>query len=491
MAGPYDVVTGVFSQANGIANEQLTQLRTALSRLLTTIETVGSDSGFDPGGLMPGTPPPDTEFDLGEYLDERPNLPKRPPVGLTPPVVSIKNPGMAGAGAVNPALIPAPELPPVPDVRIPYEAEAASIATLETFSDAIIDKLVPIFSGFMSKYFPDDCGYLQKAQQWVCDTLTQGGTGMNPSVEEQIWQRDRARVLTDVRRVSDETLATFASRGFPVPPGAALHLIHQTQVEAQNKIAQASRDVAIKQAEIEIENVRFAVDKAVDLYTRALAAAADYMRALAVGPTSAMQVIPSVTDSQSRLIGAASDYYKARLSASELLVSVATANAENRLKAATAEQDNRTKAAISEYENLVRAAISTAEANSSASVQLQEARARVEAQMYSAEVQAETQLSGQEVELAARVLDNKGRIAVTQLETQSRERIADDQHKTQMAIAKLEAELKRLDARMGAWSEYARSAASVASAAVNALNATASIDGRSSTSTTTTHNYNW
>lgn len=224
-----------------------------------------------------------------------------------------------GAGAhMNSASVTFDSTVVEPSVFIPTNAEAASVAKMTELSDAVIDKLAGLFSGYMGEYFPNECGYLEKAQRWICDTIENGGTGLPPHVEDQIWQRDRSRVLEETNRARDEVFASFAARGFPVPPGAALHAIRLSQTEASNRIAQQSRDVAIKQAEIEIENIRFAVDKAINLYGTAVAAASDYVKALSVGPTSAMQIVPSITDSQSRLISAAGDYYRARIAVKEL-----------------------------------------------------------------------------------------------------------------------------------------------------------------------------
>ena len=496
MAGSYDQVQWVFSNASNIANSQLTQLRAALGSLLGAIDSMSEESGSGGGdgvGDVDGSELPSLP---AATLPGRYSPGPRPTFDTTAPSVSVDGfSPPAGAGVVAAGTVTAPSFPSAPNVYIPYAAEAASVESLETFSDAIIDKLVPLFTGFMSKYFPDDCDYLMKAQGWVCDALTNGGTGLNAAVEDQIWQRDRSRVLAEVRRARDEVLTTFAGRGFPIPPGAALHLMRQSQVEAQNKIAQASRDVAIKQAELEIENVRFAVDKSIDLYVKALAAAADYMKALAVAPTSAMQVIPSVTDSQSKLISAASDYYRARLSASELLVNVASTNVENQLKASVSEQENATRRAIAAYENQVKASISAAEIKTNAAVQLKEARARVEAQMYGSEVQAASSAYGSDVDFAGKSLDTQSRLIGIHMENQSQEGIAAARNATDLAVARISEKLKLIEARMGAWSEYARANATVAGAAINALNASASISGSSSDSNSESysesHNYSY
>lgn len=220
-----------------------------------------------------------------------------------------------------------PSAPP-PSVYIPYMAEGASIAKFTELSTAVINQLAGLYSSYMADYFPDECGYLTKAQQWICNTLTNGGTGMNQHVEAQIWERDRARILRDGERAEEEILATWAARRYALPPGAAAYQVLQVRKDTSDKLAESSRAVAIKQAEIEIENVRFAVENAIKLYGAAVAAAGDYLKALSVGPTAGMQVIPSVTDSQAKLIGAATDYWRAGISVEELRMKATMTPAE-------------------------------------------------------------------------------------------------------------------------------------------------------------------
>lgn len=215
-----------------------------------------------------------------------------------------------------------------PTVNIPVQAEGASLAKFYELSTAVINQLAGEFTGFMTKYYPDDCDYLEKAEAWICDTLTNGGTGINPIVERQIWDRERSRTLRELERNEAEAMSTWAGRGFPMPPGMLTNQILVLRREANDKIAQASRDAAIKNVEIEIENVRFAVENAIKLYSSAMQAAAEYIRALAVGPTSAMQVIPSVTDSQAKLIGASTDLFRARIAVEELKLKASMTPAE-------------------------------------------------------------------------------------------------------------------------------------------------------------------
>lgn len=215
-----------------------------------------------------------------------------------------------------------------PVVTIPTDAKGASLASFYELSQAVINQLAGLYTGWIATYLPNETAYFEGAQQWMYDTLTNGGTGMNASVEAQIWDRDRSRILKEADRLRAEVVQSWAAKGYSLPPGAETWQVLQIDKDAGDKIAQASRDVAIKQAEIEIGNVRFAVENAIKTWTSAMGAAADYIKALSIGPNSAMQVIPSITDSQSKLISAADGYYRSRIAVEELRLKASMPAAE-------------------------------------------------------------------------------------------------------------------------------------------------------------------
>lgn len=215
-----------------------------------------------------------------------------------------------------------------PLVNIPQFAEGASVAKFYELSTAVINQLAGVFRTYMDEFFPDDQPYLRAAETWITNAITNGGTGLLPHIEQQIWNRDVSRISREASRAEKEVRTAWAAKGYPLPPGAATYQVLQVRRDAMDKIAQASRDVAIKQADMEQSNVQFAVAHALDLYSKAMGAAMDYVKALAVGPQSGMQVIPSITDSQAKLISAASDYYRARISVRELALKANMPNSE-------------------------------------------------------------------------------------------------------------------------------------------------------------------
>lgn len=222
-----------------------------------------------------------------------------------------------------------------PPVRIPMNATGVDVALYGSTYSQIITDLSGKFAGFFSEYFPNECDYLQEAQTKLCEMLA-GGTGIPAHVENQIWQRDRSRVLEDVSRARDDVLATFAARGFPLPPGAAAHTMRLAEVDANNKIAQQSRDVAIKHVEILIENIKFAIQQALDYRIKGIQAAGDYIKVLALGPDIAMKLATSAAGAQAQLITAASSYYRNRIAVEELRLDALKFNASGRLESSIA-----------------------------------------------------------------------------------------------------------------------------------------------------------
>ncbi|MHB0965271.1 MAG: hypothetical protein ACYC36_02345 [Bellilinea sp.] len=94
--------------------------------------------------------------------------------------------------------------------------------------------------------------------QWV-DGVS---TGLLPSVEQAIWDRGRGRETTNSNRKSKEAIRNFAMRGFSKPPGALSTELLDAVQEAQNANSTFSRDVMIKQADLEQSNRRFSLEQA-------------------------------------------------------------------------------------------------------------------------------------------------------------------------------------------------------------------------------------
>lgn len=280
-----------------------------------------------------------------------------------------------------------------PNVHIPTYADGASLEMFDTQWDKITDKLAGMYADFIRRYFPNECDYLGHAQLWICDTLSKGGTGLSPVVEEQIWGRDRGRILREAGRAEQEAVSAFAARGFPLPPGALNGTLQRIQADTRDKLAQASRDVAIKQAELEVENVRFAVDKALSLYGTVMDAAKNFISAMATGAGTSAQLLPSVTDSQSKLISAANEYYRSRISVEELRLKAATTAAELTHQVNLKGYDGQLAVGIKNAELAQQAALQTYEAKTGVNIKNVEMASQHEIRRFEAALSVGTKVA--------------------------------------------------------------------------------------------------
>lgn len=244
-----------------------------------------------------------------------------------------------------------------PNVFIPTRVSGIDTTLFNSMYGKIIEDLADRYLDFMTTFFPIRPTLMPAVEEWLENAIVQGGSGIKASVEAQIWQRDRDRISTEASSASEEAISMWADRGYPLPPGAANATLQAIARKRSADMAAVSRDAAIKAFETEIENVRFAIAQAIDYRTKALSAAGDYIRALAVAPNIASSMSSQSADAQARLISAVSGYYNSRINAAELEAKILMFNADNGLKAVLANQDTEAKFAGLR----VQAAVSAAE----------------------------------------------------------------------------------------------------------------------------------
>lgn len=100
----------------------------------------------------------------------------------------------------------------------------------------------------------------------VLDSWVNGAsTGIAPAVELAIWERMRSKEVTAGMQKSGEALRSFSVRGFSKPQGALSVELQDAAQATQDNLVTAARDIAIKQADLEQSNRRFALEKAWDV----------------------------------------------------------------------------------------------------------------------------------------------------------------------------------------------------------------------------------
>lgn len=214
-----------------------------------------------------------------------------------------------------------------PPVAIPIEAEGPDLTLFNQYNDAIINKLVVLFSDYISTNFPLNHTTLSLAETWVQNQLANGGAGINATVEAQLWARDRDRILAEGARAEDEAANLWAARGFPIPPGALQHQTLMIQRATQTELSKSSREIAIEAFRAEVEMIKMTVAAAIDLRKTAVAAAGDYIKAMASSQSTAQDLVMGKSQAQNALIQAAASFYNARANAEDTMFKSRLANA--------------------------------------------------------------------------------------------------------------------------------------------------------------------
>ncbi len=98
-------------------------------------------------------------------------------------------------------------------------------------------------------------------------TWLDGGTGLPDEIWNQIWARVTKANAQLARRSEQEAAEEWASRGFFMPLGPLNAAIARVRQEAINLDAEKLREIALEAAKMEVENLRFAIDKGTALET--------------------------------------------------------------------------------------------------------------------------------------------------------------------------------------------------------------------------------
>jgi hypothetical protein len=152
-------------------------------------------------------------------------------------------------------------LPAVPNL-IGINVPTAPLLNLPTFN--AVQPGSPLAPNFIFAFAEPayTSGLLQDLRSQLDIWVNGASTGLSAAVEQAIWDRGRSREVTASARKMGESIRMFAARGFTKPPGALNLDIQQSLQDSQSLLAGQSRDVMIKQADLEQTNRRFAFETA-------------------------------------------------------------------------------------------------------------------------------------------------------------------------------------------------------------------------------------
>jgi len=291
MASPAEQVDMAFTKAQQYATSaqaELTSFTSALNASIYAPPTVSLTWSTIAPPTVPtvgGLPTlPTVEF----------NMPDGQPIALSAdtPVVSIdalnvSEPTISFPAAPTLSYGNAPTVPSLGTVTVP-DAPVVAMPDLPTFL-----QLTPVaFSGvdlhadWLTKLeelptleilTPTPYSYARGSEYEsnLLDTLQAklserllGGTGLSPAAEQAIWDRARSRETQISLANEAEIVRSSEALGFQLPSGVLTVQLREAQQNYYDKLSTFSRDVSIKQAELEQENLKHTIAQGVELESR-------------------------------------------------------------------------------------------------------------------------------------------------------------------------------------------------------------------------------
>jgi hypothetical protein len=411
--------------AAGIVGTRFTEMETFVDDAYAQLEDAINDlANYDPGWSTIN--PTAFEVDIDELSGNYafPDIP-------SPPNIEANFPSAPDRPVLGE--IPNLSLPDTPDADIP------------TFEDG--------FGYNQTRYVRDG---LTTFRARLVDFIDNGGTGIAAAVEQAIYARDKARREIDHEKAFEDVQNFFESRGNTMPSGNHRAAVDRMVIEQQRVYQEISRDVMIKAAELEQENMRIAQDTLVRVDT--------------------------------------------------ILVGLHGSEEDRELEA----EKTRINAAIAIYEAYVRGVIARLEAHKltvdsivayiNANVAVIEANSRVyqaDVGAYAAQVDAEAKrlsatadvfrsnVSG--IEAAIRGISALADVDIAKYKVESDVAIANANNALKAAQSNLESKMKRIDSRIEAMKSVTTVSAQVVASALNSVTTSASIG--QSTSSSFSHAY--
>lgn len=215
----------------------------------------------------------------GAPLTTTPDLPQIIIDDFTEPAPTVNMP-------VAPALSygTAPSIPSVADVAIP-DAPTLAVVAVPTY----LSLSTPTFAGvdlhtdYLTKLDniptldlvaptpysyalgPEYASTLLAGLKDTLNSRLAGGSGLPAAVEQAIWDRARSRETQTALANEAEVMRASEAMGFQLPSGVLAAQLREAQQAYYDKLSGLSRDIGIKQAELEQENLKQTIAAGMDL----------------------------------------------------------------------------------------------------------------------------------------------------------------------------------------------------------------------------------
>lgn len=208
-------------------------------------------------------------------------IPTIPALSLNPPTLNtftaptIINPADPGnapnvlgialpiAPVINTSAITLPSFPNLPPVAVPVFTPP-TMPTLVANQPAYNELTTPTNTFVFNEVAYTDA-LLNATTNKILNDLLNGGYGIDVTDENAMWYRAAERELVNTDIAIMEASRAAAARGFVLPPGSLFDQISVAELAAQQKNSSLNREIAIKRADMFVENRRFMVTQGISL----------------------------------------------------------------------------------------------------------------------------------------------------------------------------------------------------------------------------------
>lgn len=195
----------------------------------------------------------------------------------SPDMPSIQMPDMPGITALDQPLKPSInteiELPDLPQLQMPELDDLIQLnipdfvfpelADFDGKPPSLDSIAVPnVFMDWLEPVYQSDLfdAIQQKVKAWMA-----GGTGLPTPIEDALFNRARTRASRETERAVQESINDWASRNYTMPPGMLVKQAASIREQGNLQAGELNRDILIEASKMEIDNIRFMVEKGIAL----------------------------------------------------------------------------------------------------------------------------------------------------------------------------------------------------------------------------------
>lgn len=157
----------------------------------------------------------------------------------------------------SPTLLGAINLPSAPAVQFPQSLGVIDWSFVDDVGDAAF--------GFTFNDAAYKSAMLDSVTAKLLADLANGGYGIETDDEAGLWERGREREDATSQAEMQAITRDFASRGFMAPPGALFGALEGIRAKAMAAASTLSREVALKRADLYVQNRQFTIQQVKEL----------------------------------------------------------------------------------------------------------------------------------------------------------------------------------------------------------------------------------